>query len=271
MAYKDILVYADADDHAASYLDVATSLASAHGAHLVALHVLPPPVVPADITTAVPVEFIEWQEEYAKQQAEKARQQVSAAQQRSGVNIEWRAVDGVVLSTVLLHSHYADLVVLSQSESGSVGALPETVVMGSGRPALIVPSRGRFPTVGKRVLVAWNRTREATRALHDSLPLLERATSVTIMEVNPEGGRHRHIAGADIAAHLARYGVKVDVASTTAPDIDVGDAILSRVADLGVDCLVMGAYSHSRLREFAFGGATRHVLESMTVPVLMSH
>src|SRR5262249_44560338 len=123
-------------------------------------------------------------------------------------------------------------------------------------------------TVGERVLVAWAHSREATRAVHDALPLLKLAKSVTVMEVNPEPD---HLGGADIALHLTRHGVKAEVASTTSGDINNGDAILSRAADLTADLLVMGGYGHSRLREFAFGGVTRHILEHMTLPVLMSH
>jgi nucleotide-binding universal stress UspA family protein len=107
--------------------------------------------------------------------------------------------------------------------------------------------------------------------VHDALPLLTRAKSVTIMEVNPRPGDAPHVPGADIARHLARHGVKAEASSIAGADIDVGDMILSRLSDLGADLLVMGAYGHSRLREFAFGGATRHLLGHMTVPVLMSH
>jgi nucleotide-binding universal stress UspA family protein len=125
--------------------------------------------------------------------------------------------------------------------------------------------------VGERVLVAWNGTRESTRAVHDALPMLVRAHSVAVMEVNPKPDETPRIAGADMATHLARHGVRAEVSSIVADEIDVGDAILSRGADLGADLVVMGAYGHSRLREFAFGGVTRHVFKHMTVPVLMSH
>jgi nucleotide-binding universal stress UspA family protein len=119
-------------------------------------------------------------------------------------------------------------------------------------------------------VIAWKCTAEASRAVHDALPILVRAKSVTVMEVNPPAGRAPHIAGTDIAAHLARHGVRVEVSPTTAAEIGVGDAILSRAADLGADMIVMGAYGHSRLREFVFGGVTLHLLRHMTVPVLMS-
>lgn len=276
MAYKDILVYVDASKAASTCLNVAAMLASAHKAHLTALHVVAPPFVPMDITGGVPAQLLEWQEQVARQRADGAEKEVRAAERRSGLKIEWRKVHGDVPTTALLHARYADLVVASQgSDDGEAPAdvedVVETIVMGAGRPILAVPRRGKFLTVGERVLIAWSRTLEATRALHDALPILVRAKSVTVMEVNPKHGETPHIAGIDIAAHLARHGVKVEVSSMAAGDIEVAEAILSRVTDLGADLVVMGAYGHSRLREFAFGGVTLHMLRHMTVPVLMSH
>lgn len=276
MGYKDILVYADASKAAPVRLDVAATLAAKYKAHLTALHVQLAPYVPVDFGAGVPAALIEWQEKFMAEQAEKARQEVTAAQRRSGQEIEYRLVKGDITPTALLHARYADLVVVSQGgtsaeEMTPADELPEALVMGSGRPTLIVPRYGKFATLGERVLVAWSRTRESTRAVHDSLPFLMRAKAVTVMEVNPKDRDAPHIAGADIALHLARHNVKADVASTTAGDIDVGDAILSRAADLGADMLVMGGYGHSRMREYAFGGVTKHILDHMTVPVLMAH
>lgn len=275
MTYKDILVYADSDKAGATRLDLATGLAAAHKSHLVALHASTPPYIPAMAGGAIPVELITAQEDYQRQQAEAAQEAVARARQRSGVDIEWRLAKGELADAALLHSRYADLVVIGQATVGDddpldSDILPEAIVFGAGRPALIVPRYGKFPTCGERVLIAWKRTRESTRAVHDALPFLTRAKSVTVMEINPEKG-DTHIAGADIALHLARHGVKAEVSSTVASEIDVGNAILSRAADVSADLLVMGAYGHSRLREFVFGGVTREVLRHMTVPVLMSH
>jgi nucleotide-binding universal stress UspA family protein len=215
--------------------------------------------------------LIEWQQEYARERATRAKQYVTDAERRSGQTIEWRAPEGELVETALLHSRYADLIVVGQSGNGGTGDLPETFVMGSGRPVLIVPHSGAFSRPMERILVAWNSTREATRALHEAIPVLAAAKSSIVMEINPKSNHPRRIAGADIAQHLARHGVKAEVSSTVADDTDVGEVILSRAADLGADCIVMGAYGHSRLREFAFGGATRQILESMTVPVFMAH
>ena len=138
---------------------------------------------------------------------------------------------------------------------------------------MIVPYAGRFDTVGSNVLVAWNATREAARAVNDAMPILQKAEKVTVLSINPpseEAGGPVWPA-ADIALHLARHGVKAEASSTVSHEIDVGNAILSRAADFGSDLIVMGGYGHSRQREFILGGVTRTLLGHMTVPVIMSH
>jgi len=270
MSYKDILVCADANKVAASSLDVACKLANKFDAHVVALHVLPFPVIPADAIGAVPAELIDWQRDYARKQSDAAKREVDLAAQRNGCRIEWRSVEGDIAETALLHSRYADLIVLGQTGAEVSTGLAESVLMGSGRPVLMVPHEGSFPSVGERVLIAWNRSREATRAVHDALPLLTSAKQVTVMEVD-SSHRDGHIPGADVVRHLTRHGARAEASSTTANGIDVGNAILSRAADLGIDCLVMGGYGHSRLGELVFGGVTRTIMDTMTVPTLMSH
>jgi len=271
MSYKDILVCVDANKVATSCLDVACLLSKKFDAHVVALHVLPPPVILPEAMGAIPAELIEAQEATARRKSDEVKREVDAVSQRTGCSIEWRAVEAEVTDMAVLHSHYADLIVLGQTAEETSSGTAEATLMGSGRPVLIVPHHGKFRSVGEHVLVAWNRTRESTRTVHDALPLLTHARKVTVMEVNPPHERDAHIAGADIAQHLARHGVKAEVSSTTADDIGIAEAILSRAADLGSDCLVMGGYGHSRLREFTFGGVTREILRSMTIPVLMSH
>ncbi|BAE51398.1 universal stress protein [Paramagnetospirillum magneticum] len=180
---------------------------------------------------------------------------------------EWRPISGV--KQLALHARYADLTIVGQAASGSSDHVTETV-MSVGRPLLAVPRHGRFPSVGRRVLVAWNQSREATRAVFDALPLLAGASSVTVMTMDAEDGDGR-VAGADIGLTLARHGIKVDILRSTSGDIDAGNALLSRAAEQGADLLIMGAFGHSPLREKVLGGATRHILDHMTVPVLLSH
>ena len=148
---------------------------------------------------------------------------------------------------------------------------PERLVLAAGRPVLILPSAGRFPNIGARILVAWDASREATRAVTDAIPMLRLANTVHVMTVNPKHGEHGHVAGADIGFYLARHGVRVEIKTDHGAEIDVGNELLSRAADLDVDLIVMGGYGHSRLKEWVLGGATRTILESMTAPILMSH
>jgi len=198
--------------------------------------------------------------------------QVSAA----GLNsAEWRGGMDDPVDAMTLHSRYADLVVIGQADSADESQapldLPERLVIAAGRPILIVPSAGNFATLGKRILVAWNPSREAARAVTDAIPLLQQADNVHIVAVNPKTGDYGAVPGADIGLYLARHGVRVEVKTDQGAEIDVGNELLSRAADLDADLIVMGGYGHSRLREWVLGGATRTILESMTVPVLMSH
>jgi nucleotide-binding universal stress UspA family protein len=177
-----------------------------------------------------------------------------------------------------LHARYVDLTILGQldpdrGDAELIRPRPEQVTLASGRPILVVPYAGHFATVGRRVLIGWNATREATRAVNDAMPLLIEADVVTVLTIDAREGPdgHGELPGADISLHLARHGVKATVERTVSAGISAGDVLLSRAADLGADLLVIGAYGHSRVRELLLGGATRSILQSMTLPVLMSH
>ncbi|MDP6786185.1 MAG: universal stress protein [Rhodospirillales bacterium] len=137
----------------------------------------------------------------------------------------------------------------------------------------MVPYVGSYPKIGERVMVAWDASRLASRAVHDALPFLTAAKHVDVLAINPKGGPQGHgdIPSADICQHLARHGVKVEAQHVYADDIDAGDMLLSQAASRGADLLVMGAYGHSRWRELILGGLTHFVLEHMTMPVMMSH
>ncbi|MBV9858962.1 MAG: universal stress protein [Alphaproteobacteria bacterium] len=171
-----------------------------------------------------------------------------------------------------------DLIVINQHDPdaasrGAPALRPEEVVLASGRPVLILPYAGEFGDVGRRVLVAWNGSREATRALHDSLFLIDGAEAVTVVEIDAAPADERTLAyGAEkVAEFLSRRGLPAQGESMSSADVPVPDLILSRAADLGADLVVMGAYGHSRMREWVLGGASRGVFQTMTVPVLMAH
>jgi nucleotide-binding universal stress UspA family protein len=136
---------------------------------------------------------------------------------------------------------------------------------------IVVPYIQKGPLKLDNVMICWDGSRPAARAIGDAMPLLEKAGRVEIVIVTNERGKQDEIEGADIGQHLARHGLKVDVHRLSGGTIDVADALLSHAADSGADFMVMGGYGHSRLREFVLGGVTRSILQSMTVPVLMSH
>ncbi|HXZ00247.1 MAG TPA: universal stress protein [Stellaceae bacterium] len=283
MALKDILVQVDEKRGHDSRLALAAMLASRNDAHLVGLFVVEPVSFSAlttpggsDFAAAAAFQAIEQEHRAAcLKRGERLAALFRDTADRAGVNSEWRIAEDDIATATALHARYADLAVLGQADPDNpplgIG-VPETVLLGSGRPVLVVPFIGA-KNMGQRVLVAWNATREAARAVNDALPLLAQAEKVTVLSVNPARGigGEGDLPAADIALHLARHGVKAEAAYTVAEEVDVGDIILSRAADLGADLIVMGGYGHSRALEFVLGGATRTLLRHMTVPVLLSH
>lgn len=273
MAIKNILVPLARNSVEEARLNLAITVARAHEARLTALYMLPAVAISGYLATYIPDEVNVEQRRRAEEAAEEAKTAFLALAEREGVSAEWRQADGDPRDVVALNARYCDLVLVGQSDRERVSNngydLVEELVLSAGRPVLAVPYAGRFPEVGRIVLVAWTPTREATRAVHDALPFLERAEQVIAYSVNPPDTDH--IAGADICAHLARHGVRVEAHHAIATDIEVGDILLSAVSDYGADMVVMGAYGHSRLRELVLGGATRSLLRHMTVPVLMAH
>lgn len=281
MPLKDILVNLDGTEAARTRLRLAADLARRHGAHLTGLFVVDimlPVMASADATSgAVLAELLERMRADSLEEAATVETLFRETLRREGLSGEWRCVEGASPEHVALHARYADLAVLGQASPDdgqpSATAILEATLFGSGRPVLVIPYAGHFETLGSRVLVGWNASAEAARAVNDALPLLAGASSVVVTAVNPRRGLDGHgdEPGADIALHLARHGLKVEVEHTLAPEIDAGDLLLNRASELSADLLVIGAYGHSRLRETILGGVTRTLLKQMTVPVMMSH
>jgi nucleotide-binding universal stress UspA family protein len=274
--YKTILVHVDNGKHCPKRLDIAVQLAQRYEAHLVGLHALSPEHLAAlGATEAAPI-VIEAQKRRAAEAALVAQTVFRRAVEKAGLaNSEWRTSSDEAVAAITLHARYADLVVMGQPDpedsAGVDAVVAHEVVLAAGRPVLFVPFAGRFEQLGTHVLLAWNGSREATRAATDALPLLRQADKVSVVTVNPHGRLHGDIPGADIGLYLARHGVRVDVSTIVGTEVDAGNLLLSRAADLGCDLIVMGAYGHSRLRELVLGGVTRTLFDSMTVPTLMSH
>jgi nucleotide-binding universal stress UspA family protein len=282
MALKDILVHLDVTARSSTRLAVAARLAARHGAHLTGLHVIDIPSANYFYGSAMPFvpanpeEIIERMRADANAAAAPVEAAFRDCLRRDGLQGEWRLIEGEPAATTALHARYADLCVVGQpnsSEPQDSDAITVTAVMTSGRPVLAIPFAGDFPTIGARVLIAWNASREAARAVNDALPLLAGAEQVTVLAINPQRGLggHGDVPAADIALHLARHGVKAEAAHTVSRDVADGEVLLSYAADVGADLIVAGAYGHSRARELVFGGVTRTLIAEMTAPVLLSH
>ena len=274
MSIKNILVHQNDDQRSELRLGVTLDLARKHHSHLTALYVVTLPRLQGFIYSEVGKDILQLQAKRARAAAEEAHVACAERARLAGVPFEWRIVEGDDRAIVDLHARYADLIVVGQGEGNrdhtyGVYDLAEELVLTAGRPVLTIPYAGEFPTIGERVMVSWDGSHEATRAVHEALPLLKLAAQVVVLRINPPDSDH--IAVTNICAHLARHGVTAEARSSVAKDIEVGDALLSAIADFSVDLVVMGAYGHSRLREMVLGGATRHMLRHMTAPVVMSH
>jgi nucleotide-binding universal stress UspA family protein len=281
MAYKNLVVVLDADQSSRERISYAAALAARFDAHLVGLYLTVSSLTRDEYALLdIGVFDMSFFSDPAKSRAEseKTRALFEEVMAREGVSAEWRTVSGYPAGMAAMHGRYADLIVIGQldaydSQAGLLRARPEEVTMLAGRPVLVVPFTGHFERIGTRVLVGWDASREAARAVRDAMPLLARAEAVTVLVIDAEQSPFGHgdIPGADIALYLARHGVKAEVERTVSSGIGIGNTLLSRAADYGADLLVMGAYGHSRVRELLLGGATRTVLQSMTLPVRMSH
>ncbi|GGB37451.1 universal stress protein A [Tistrella bauzanensis] len=281
MSYKSLLVHVDDRPSTEARLDVARILKERFGAHLTAVYMSVDIVMPGYMMEHVPSSVLESAAAERKRQSKARLAEIETMLKRRHLTVEMRSESVIAtdyIDRVALHARYADLTILGQPEPGTDDAgdlLIEETMFGAGRPVLVVPYIGlpKERTVGEHILAAYDGGREATRALVDALPMLKTAKTVQLLVINPKPGRHGEMPGSDMASYLARHGVKVEVVveKLSTSDVGIGDAVLNRIAETGIDLLVMGAYGHSRLRELVLGGVTRHIMGHMTVPVLMSH
>lgn len=275
MALKNLLVHVNSEAVSGTAIDAALVLAEGHDAHLVGLGIKAPTDFPIYAEARLPDSVVDILNEREATRLANARTLFESRVKHAGrdARAEWREAAGMPASIFSLHARYADLGILSQSQPDASDRrfidLAEDVLVGVGRPILIVPVTGAGKTIGERVVVAWNGSREAARALGDAMPVLEKARSVEVFIAGDQN--LGDLPGADIATHLAHHKIHADVHRSPASEVSAGDALLNRVADSGADLVVMGGYGRSRFSEFILGGVTRHILQHMTVPVLMSH
>jgi nucleotide-binding universal stress UspA family protein len=273
---KDIVVNLTVDEGAHVVGDFAISVAELFESHLSAVaFAYEPPIGGSVFDGLTPAIIDTWRAERV-QAAEKARDAFEQKAKRAGVACDSRVLSSSSPGAANIFSTIArsyDLSILPQSEPDDDIAETlaiEAALFDSGRPVLAVPYIHKTGLKLDRVVVCWDGSRSAARAVGDALPLLKRAKTIDVVTVEHKETR-KELRGAQIAEHLARHKLRVELKPLVAPDSDAASVVLSYAADSSADLIVMGGYGHTRLREFVLGGMTYNILKSMTVPVLMSH
>ncbi|HEX2256264.1 MAG TPA: universal stress protein, partial [Afifellaceae bacterium] len=231
-----------------------------------------------DAGMGVGADFYNAQDKMLAEEADRTEEAYRARLGAAGLAGEWLRLpsdDEPAMRSAIAFCRAADLVVASQYDEALPGAaayFPEDLVLGAGRPVVLVPAAGRFSEIGKRVLIAWSGTRESARAAFDALPLLYDAAEVRVFLIGrSDAADPRGQSAEDLATTLRRRGVAAEAHVAAPGEGPIADQTLAHAAEYGADLMVMGCYGHSRLRETIFGGVTSGVLDRMNLPVLMSY
>lgn len=281
MNIKTILVHLDHSPRSCVRAAMAAQWSRAHESHLVGLVPtgLYDGMIPVDAIAGGMTDYVADAEsvDRLRQQADAVVREFREVIARSGpLSHEVRLVDGIPVDAVIRHGRASDLVVLGQDDDSNgrdatARGLAEQVLMEAGRPVLVAPSAGAFSSVPKNIVAAWDGSREAAMALQAALPALHGARVTLLSLRHPrDADNAQRLLASDMIQFLLRHGVQAR-AESEVTEIDIADALLSRISDLSADLLVMGGYGHSRLRERILGGVTRQIFAQMTVPVLMAH
>jgi nucleotide-binding universal stress UspA family protein len=276
MRFKTIVAILQNEQDAERVLDCAIPLASRFESHLIGIHAEALPVPYASATGFPDTEFLQVTADMSRERADNLQAVFLRHIEDSGVTFEWRSLEsfsGDSALTGISTVRTADLIIAAQRESGGdPSADVDTLVYDAGRPVLVVPHSGPLVTSFKHVLLAWNGSKEAARAAFDALPFIIEAEKTDIVVIDPPDSLDEapETAGAEIAAALSRHGATVSVSILNSGGLSVDDVIQTRVAETGADLLVLGAYSHSWLRQLLFGGVTRTVLRTVPVAAFLS-
>jgi nucleotide-binding universal stress UspA family protein len=273
-----ILVHADASPQTATRVQAAAALGRAHGAGVQALYAVLPVYMQYPYSLSLSAEAVSMLQQAEDERSTRARTLFDKAASSAAMPVGWSVAAGDPVAAFTRAATCSDLVVLGQHDPDNElrADVPSdfvaSVVIDSGRPALVLPHHHQGGDIGRVVLLAWKPTREAAHALAGALPLLRAADKVHVAswsedDVEATSGDDR----ADIERYLRGHGIAAEVHGYGPASREVGEYLLSLASDVGADLLVMGCYGHGRMREWVLGGATRSVLRSMTLPVLMAH
>lgn len=280
MSYKTIMVSLNEVGRITELVSAAVALGRASGAHVSGLYVIPAVQVYPSVGFEAAPQVFEGNRTFFKDNAERVKTAFEDAMRKEGLQHDFHQIDArtpVIADEVVAQGRSADLIVVSATNPEEITGVErdfiEQVVMSAGRPVIVLPFDGNATIALNEVVLGWDGGREAARAAFDALPLLKMAERVRVVRVDPQKdpALRGSIPGADLAESLSRHGVKAEAQGFPTDGQDEGQALMRCADDCGAGLVVMGAYGHSRLAEFIFGGATRFVLTRMNRPVLLSH
>ncbi|MCP4072269.1 MAG: universal stress protein [Hyphomicrobiales bacterium] len=280
MPYKDLLLFLGDDQCCEQRTSAAIALAKRHNARVkgVALALNWP--IPSYVGVEIPVDFSAARQEIAVKSADEAVATFTKVAESEDIEFDCEIITCDVSKApaqLAFYARHADMSFLSQPDPddddfGYYESLLDGVLFASGRPVYAVPYIGRPEMKIRKAVIAWDGGKKAARAVNDAIPLLKDRDEVIVLIVNPEQriNAHGQNPGMNLVEHLQRHGINCSVEIETVANLSAAAVILNFISDSGADLLVMGAYGHSRLREWAFGGVTESIMHQMTVPVIMS-
>ncbi|MEO1160976.1 MAG: universal stress protein [Pseudomonadota bacterium] len=279
-SYKTILIVFRSPQQAESLCLLAQDLADDGQSHVLGFHARPGVSVNVGLRGSELKQWLDAKRRFIDEQEANTKAVFEHYASQAGQNWQWRTIDADLMpdgGTALDIARCADITLINRLEHGSTLMDPdmtlEQLMFETGRPVIVVPQDYQGQKTGQRIVIAWNGTREASRAAFDALPLVSNAASKCVRLVCPpvpENSTRQLPQGADLAEALARHGVEPEIKPLPGRHADAGAEILAECEEFGADLLVMGAYGHSRLREYVFGGATETVLNDASIPVLLS-
>ena len=276
MAFKEVIVQAGSGAADAARMSLAADLAHRSGGSLTGVLVTPPPITAylgglegASLSGLSLTDLADQQSQEFQKEAQKTQAALAAAAKTSGLTPAFTTVAGDSRAGLVALARQADLIVLPSPDESGGEPSPEEVAMTCGGPCLFVHAAWTSAPVGKRILVAWNGSRESARALKDALPLLHDADHIDVLVIDKDEGTHD--VENTLPAYLAKHAMTAQVHRVSSVDHPVGDVMLRQAARLDSDLIVMGLYGHARMQEMVLGGASRHILRHARMPLFVSH
>lgn len=274
-----IAIHLSDDDACERRINIGLMLAKAHGAEVVGIYPVDTILQKSYDETVIPYDVRRNLIDLNERHRESVHQIFTQHADSIGVKAHWRIPGGAAEKALALHARYCDMLIMSKPARRDRGValvpdLPESVMMTAGRPVLMIPNTGTFKSIGKNILFCWNQSREAARAFADAAPLLKQCNELTVLEIDRDHNQQQEndIHADDFKNYCVALGYPVPRSMTqgSGPK-EVGKIILSTAEHTNSDMIVMGVYGHSRMREWVMSGASRTVLESMAIPVLLAH